>query len=700
MFPSRCRRLPGQAGRITLSEAAALLPGDPDRIGAYRVAGRLGQGGQGTVYLAEDPSGEKVAVKLIQGVLNDNGSARARFVAEIGAVKRVARFCTAQVLDADVDGQRPYIVSEYVPGPSLHQRITEDGPLNGGALERLAIGTVTALVAIHQAGVVHRDFKPHNVIMGPDGPRVIDFGIAKALDSTTTTSVALVGTPAFMAPEQLTWRTIGPPVDVFAWGVTLGFAATGRLAFGRGSVVEIAGRILHGEPDLEGLTGPLRDLVAAALAKDAAKRPTADQLLAALLGRALPQQTPAWPGKMLDLGTAAASQAGRFPQAPRSRTVSDAGPPAGRSAPPTRSKGPHLSPAAAAWIAGGVAAALTLAVGGFLLSDGPLFGGDERNGPDSALSSPPQRLTLSQLSQGALRSVVEVAAEGGDGVTGGSGFFVRGGNILTVNHILGPGKPAPKVTITLNDKRRLNATIVGRDAARNVAVLRPSGLSNPPPALPIGDSAKIAAGDWIAYISAPYGLGGTVKQGSVGKINSAVYLAKPSDDVILRAIQLNAQLAPGDPGGPVLDAYGRVIGVLDASMNDPSSTASAAPHPGIGFALPINQSMMSVTHIIENNGQAPKHATLGVTLEGFFEGPGARITTQDLGGRKPMAAGGPAERAGLRPGDVISKVNGERVANTTDLIAYVLDQPPGAKVRITFLRNDVENTVDVTLGAK
>ncbi|MBW8483732.1 serine/threonine-protein kinase [Actinomadura parmotrematis] len=265
-----------------------LRPDDPARIGPYTLLGRLGAGGQGVVYAGAAPSGARVAVKLLRAGFDDR-DARARFLRELDTAKRVSQFCTAAVLDADAVGDRPYIVSELVDGPPLQEVVRERGPLAGGALERLAVGTATALVAIHRAGVVHRDLKPHNVLLGPDGPRVIDFGIARALDGATLTAGGIVGTPAYMAPEQFSGERAGPASDVFAWAGTMVFASCGRPPFGNDSLAAVSGRILHAEPDLGGLAGPLRDLVARCLGKDPAHRPTASQVLETLLGRrALP----------------------------------------------------------------------------------------------------------------------------------------------------------------------------------------------------------------------------------------------------------------------------------------------------------------------------------------------------------------------------------------------------------------------------
>ena len=265
-----------------MATPAPLLTGDPRWLGAYQLIGRIGQGGQGTVYLGRKAGGEPVAVKLLRAEWTREPAARARFAREVAAAERIAPFCTARILDARLDGDEPFVVSEYIDGRSLHDEVAAGGPLTGSALDRLAIGTATALSAIHQAGVIHRDFKPGNVLMGPDGPRVIDFGIARSVDATTVTS-QLFGTPGYMAPEVVRGQPAGPPADVFAWAATIAFAATGTPPFHAPNVAAIVHQLTQGEPDLGRLAGPLRDIVAGCLAKDPAARPTALDLLVRLL---------------------------------------------------------------------------------------------------------------------------------------------------------------------------------------------------------------------------------------------------------------------------------------------------------------------------------------------------------------------------------------------------------------------------------
>ncbi|MFI6453401.1 serine/threonine-protein kinase [Streptosporangium amethystogenes] len=259
--------------------ATPLTPDDPAQLGAFRLAGRIGEGGQGVVYLAHAPSGERVAVKVL---FRGDSESRARLARELSALESVAPFCTARVLTASVNGPLPYVVSEFVDGPSLEERIRDRGPLRGGELERLVIGTATALAAIHAAGVVHRDFKPGNVLLGPDGPRVVDFGIARAEGAATTAS-GLVGTPAYLSPEQINGAPATPASDVFGWAATMLCAASGRPPFGADTVPAVLNRILNHHPDLSALPSPFAELIASCLDKDPTRRPTARALMVGLV---------------------------------------------------------------------------------------------------------------------------------------------------------------------------------------------------------------------------------------------------------------------------------------------------------------------------------------------------------------------------------------------------------------------------------
>ncbi len=283
----------GIDGSPRLGAVTPLEPGDPRTIGRYGLTGRLGTGGMGTVYLGRAlAGGPLVAVKVVHAELAADPEFRARFADEVAAARRVAPFCTARVLDADPAGRAPYLVTEFVDGVPLSVAVSDGGSLDESTLHGVALGVAAALSAVHAAGVVHRDLKPANVLLSLSGPRVIDFGIARALDVARrhTQAGMLVGTPGWMAPEQFRTGTVGPAADVFSWGSLVAYAANGYNPWSHAqsapslSPTEQAHRILHGTPDLGGLAGPLRRLVESALAKDPARRPTARQLVDALLG--------------------------------------------------------------------------------------------------------------------------------------------------------------------------------------------------------------------------------------------------------------------------------------------------------------------------------------------------------------------------------------------------------------------------------
>ncbi|MEU6039174.1 serine/threonine-protein kinase [Actinomadura sp. NPDC047616] len=263
-----------------------LRPGDPERLGPYRVTGRLGRGGMGTVFLGVAGEDRRVAIKVINAELSDDAAFHERFRREVTAARQVRRFCTAAVLDARLDGDPLYVVTEYVDGPTLEQAVREQGPLREGALESLAVNIATALGAIHGAGVVHRDLKPSNVLLSSTGPRVIDFGIARALDAPEgpTRAGQFVGTPAYVAPELMRGGALTPAADVFSWGCVVAYAGTGHAPFPGTNVHEIMHRVLTAPPAVDALDPALRPLVTRALAKDPADRPDAATLLRELTG--------------------------------------------------------------------------------------------------------------------------------------------------------------------------------------------------------------------------------------------------------------------------------------------------------------------------------------------------------------------------------------------------------------------------------
>ncbi|MET9950238.1 serine/threonine-protein kinase [Streptomyces sp. NPDC006339] len=264
-----------------------LKSGDPRRVGPYRLLGRLGSGGMGRVFLGRSEGGRTVAVKVVHEEHAQDPQFRARFRREVDAVRKVGEHYTAPVLDADPDADRPWVVTGFVPGPSLEQVVREHGPLPADSILALALGLLRALQGIHGAGILHRDLKPSNVMLTVEGPRVIDFGIARALEpsveSLLTSTGMVVGSPGFMAPEQVRGESLGPAADVFALGCVLMYAATGRLPFGHGASNQhaIMFQIVEAEPELDRIESEeLRGFVARCLIKDPEQRPAIEALLA------------------------------------------------------------------------------------------------------------------------------------------------------------------------------------------------------------------------------------------------------------------------------------------------------------------------------------------------------------------------------------------------------------------------------------
>ncbi|MFE7899023.1 protein kinase [Streptomyces sp. NPDC057424] len=252
---------------------------DPRVVGSFKLHRRLGAGGMGVVYLGSDKKGQRVALKVIRPDLAEDQEFRSRFAREVSAARRIRGGCTARLVAADLDADRPWFATQYVPGPSLHDKVAVEGPL--GAADVAAVGAALSegLVAVHEAGVVHRDLKPSNILLSPKGPRIIDFGIAWATGASTLTHVGTaVGSPGFLAPEQVRGAAVTPATDVFSLGATLAYSSMGDSPFGHGSSEVMLYRVVHEEPQLHGVPDALAPLVRACLAKDPEERPSTLQL--------------------------------------------------------------------------------------------------------------------------------------------------------------------------------------------------------------------------------------------------------------------------------------------------------------------------------------------------------------------------------------------------------------------------------------
>ncbi|WP_217711166.1 PQQ-binding-like beta-propeller repeat protein [Actinomadura sp. NAK00032] len=363
-----------------MSGVAPVRAGDPERLGRYRVTGRLGGGGMGTVFLALSPGGRAVAVKVVRVELADDPGFRRRFVREVEAARQVSGFFTAAVVDADSEGTPPWLATEYVPGISLEAAVAAHGAWPEGTVLALGAALAEALESVHAAGVVHRDLKPSNVLLAADGPRVIDFGIARAAETTELTETGMVvGTPGFIAPEQLVADEVTAAGDVFALGAVLVFAATGTGPFGAGHAHALNYRVVHEEPDLTGVPPALADVAARCLARDPARRPTVPDLVGEL-------------SRLAGAGEAAGffTEAGWLPAPVAAEVLRVRSAPLGGFVPPvpvgrTRAPGPArlriLAAAAAAAAVVLVIAAVVLAVR--LSDDG-----------EAEASGPPQRKEL------------------------------------------------------------------------------------------------------------------------------------------------------------------------------------------------------------------------------------------------------------------------------------------------------------------
>ncbi|WP_207946611.1 serine/threonine-protein kinase [Actinomadura sp. 7K507] len=345
-----------------------LKPDDPRTMGDYQLLARLGAGGMGQVYLGRSPGGRMVAVKLVHTGLAKDAMFRRRFRREVEAARRVGGQWTAPVLDAETESETPWVATGYVPGPTLADTVERHGPLPERSVLALASGLVRALQAVHGCGLIHRDIKPSNVLVTIDGPRLIDFGIVRSVDASVATRTgALIGSPAFMSPEQARGNELGPASDVFSLGSVLAYAATGRQPFGAGlsGVHAVLLQVAQGDPQLGGLSGPVRALVEACLAKVPEQRPP----LGAILER-LPPPSNAWlPGEVVtELGRHAAAlldlESPELHMAPA--PPSPAGPPADATMDGMRdnalTKPSHHRPASRRWLYPAVAVAAGVAL--------------------------------------------------------------------------------------------------------------------------------------------------------------------------------------------------------------------------------------------------------------------------------------------------------------------------------------------------
>ena len=324
-----------------------LRPDDPTRLGNYRLTARLGTGGMGVVYLGVSWDGAPVAVKVLRPELAGDEEFRRRFGREVAALVQVKGVCTVRVIEADSQSATPFVVTEYAPGPSLSEYIDKHGSVAPGMLFGLATGLAEALTTIHAAGIMHRDLKPSNIILTNAGPKVIDFGIARRQDTTAVTKTGMmIGSMGFMAPEQISGHP-GPEADIFAWGVTVAYAATGRSPFGAGNTHSVLYRIMYGDADIASVPDSLLPLVEASLAKDPQSRPSARQLLDRLTSASRPENVHDSPTQVI---LARTWQSGSHPSPPAAHAGwpyaarPDAGSPAAAPPAAARPSTKHLPP--------------------------------------------------------------------------------------------------------------------------------------------------------------------------------------------------------------------------------------------------------------------------------------------------------------------------------------------------------------------
>ncbi|MFV2211704.1 S1C family serine protease, partial [Actinomadura sp. LOL_016] len=371
--------------------------------------------------------------------------------------------------------------------------------------------------------------------------------------------------------------------------------------------------------------------------------------------------------------------------------------------PPTSRTGPGLGLLAVialivALVAGAVGAGV-----GVIATDGDdgsvSLGGGGGSAGGAAPNRPPD--SVAGVSQQVLPSVVMIRVQSAQGEVGGTGFIVEGGYIITNNHVVTGGGAGGRIDVVFNDKKTLPATIKGTDPSTDIAVIKPEG-NHELPSLQLGDSAKLAVGDPVIAIGSPLGLQGSVTTGIVSSLNRAVPIGEEGggDSSYLNAIQTDAAINPGNSGGPLVDMKGRVIGINTAIATVGGQTMGGEQQGGnigLGFAIPINQGKRIAEEIIRSG--KVRQAQLGVLPDPRYQQGGARILPEPIQGQQPVTPNGPADKAGIKPGDVITKIDDRPIQDATDLIAQIRSRAPGDQIRVTYERDGKENTVSLTLGA-
>jgi eukaryotic-like serine/threonine-protein kinase len=418
-----------------------LEAGDPQQAGKYLLLGVLGSGGMGRVFLGRSPGGRLVAVKLIRVELAGDPDFRARFAREVATARTVSGIFTVPVVDANLEGPQPWLVTAYVDGPSLAEAVGGHGPLPAGSVLSLAAGLAEGLGVIHGAGVVHRDLKPSNVLLASDGPRIIDFGISRAMDAAGATRTGWVaGSPGFMSPEQAEGSEAGPASDIFSLGAVLAFAATGKEPFGTGAATALLYRVVHSLPDTSGLPAEIRPLIERCLTKDPRQRPTTDQILTELTtghpaadGQAWPAASPVQdtPGQPVPeppgpARTHSPQPGGRFPGPPTRTSATLRHPHDGLNRPAPPANGSQLTrpsrrPRKWTWATGALAAALAVTAGALAITAVALTHRFTTAPPTAPPVTRPARPTAARPAQ----SAASPAGQSWAGYQDPSGFSIK-----------------------------------------------------------------------------------------------------------------------------------------------------------------------------------------------------------------------------------------------------------------------------------